>query len=62
MRVVSDVGAHSAGATEESLYRLSHWAAKNVVDCFDGKLNPDNVVDREVLSYRPGPNGYSTMP
>jgi D-3-phosphoglycerate dehydrogenase len=44
------VSPHSAGVTEESLYRMSYWAAKNVVDCFDGKLDPDNVVNKEVLS------------
>ena len=44
------VTPHSAGVTEESLYRMGYWAAKNVVDCFDGKLNPDNVINKEVLS------------
>ncbi len=28
---------HSAGVTEESISRMGYWAAKNVVDCFDGK-------------------------
>lgn len=44
------VSPHAAGVTEESLYRMGYWAAKNVVDCFDGKLNPDNVINPEVLS------------
>jgi len=44
------VSPHSAGVTEEAMYRMSYWAAKNVVDCFDGKLNPENVVNQEVLS------------
>jgi len=44
------VSPHSAGVTEESLYRMGYWAAKNVVDCFDGKLNPDNVINKEVLA------------
>jgi D-3-phosphoglycerate dehydrogenase len=44
------VSPHSAGVTEESLYRMSYWAAKNVVDCFDGKLNPENVINKEVIS------------
>jgi D-3-phosphoglycerate dehydrogenase len=44
------VSPHSAGVTEESLYRMGYWAAKNVADCFDGKLNPDNVINQEVLS------------
>lgn len=43
------VSPHSAGVTQESLYRMGYWAAKNVVDCFDGKLNPDNVINPEVL-------------
>lgn len=43
------VSPHSAGVTEESIYRMGYWAAKNVVDCFDGKLDPDNVINREVL-------------
>jgi D-3-phosphoglycerate dehydrogenase len=44
------VTPHTAGVTEESLYRMGYWAAKNVVDCFDGKLLPDNVINKEVLS------------
>ncbi|WP_179136714.1 hydroxyacid dehydrogenase [Candidatus Entotheonella palauensis] len=44
------VSPHSAGVTEESIYRMGYWAAKNVVDCFDGKLDPDNVINKEVLS------------
>ena len=36
---------HSAGVSEESIYRMGYWAAKNVVDCFDGKLNPENVIN-----------------
>jgi D-3-phosphoglycerate dehydrogenase len=41
---------HSAGVTEESIHRMGYWAARNVVDCFDGKLNPDNVINKEVLA------------
>jgi len=40
---------HSAGVTEESMFRMGANTARNVVDCFDGKLNPDNVINREVL-------------
>jgi D-3-phosphoglycerate dehydrogenase len=43
------VSPHSAGVTEESIYRMGYWAAKNVVDGFDGKLDPDNVINKEVL-------------
>jgi D-3-phosphoglycerate dehydrogenase len=44
------VTPHSAGVTEESVHRMGYWAARNVVDCFDGKLNPDNVINKEVLA------------
>jgi D-3-phosphoglycerate dehydrogenase len=44
------VSPHSAGVTMESVHRMGYWAAKNVVDCFDGKLNPDNVINKEVLT------------
>jgi D-3-phosphoglycerate dehydrogenase len=44
------VSPHSAGVTEEAMYRMCYWAAKNVADCFDGKLDPDNVINKEVLS------------
>lgn len=44
------VTPHSAGVTEESMFRMGQWAAQNIVDCFDGKLNPDNVINREVLA------------
>ncbi|MGQ4808840.1 Glycerate dehydrogenase [Candidatus Entotheonellaceae bacterium PAL068K] len=44
------VSPHTAGVTQESLYRMGYWAAQNVVDCFAGKLNPDHVINPEVLS------------
>ncbi len=43
------VSPHSAGVTKESLFRMGAVAAQNVLDCFDGKLNPDNVINKEVL-------------
>lgn len=43
------VSPHSAGVTEESLFRMGAVAAQNILDCFDGKLNPDNVINKEVL-------------
>ena len=43
------VSPHSAGVTIESMYRMGHAAAQNVADCFDGKLNPENVINKEVL-------------
>jgi hypothetical protein len=29
---------------------MGYVAAQNVVDCFDGKLDPDNVINKEVLA------------
>ena len=43
------VTPHSAGVTEESMFRMGAACAQNVVDCFDGKLDPANIVNREVL-------------
>ena len=43
------VSPHSAGVTEESMFRMGAACAQNVLDCFDGKLDPANVVNREVL-------------
>jgi len=43
------VSPHSAGVTQESMFRMGQWAAQNVVDCFDGKLDPANVINQEVL-------------
>jgi D-3-phosphoglycerate dehydrogenase len=43
------VSPHSAGVTKESLFRMGAVAAQNVLDCFDGKLNPDNVINKKVL-------------
>ena len=44
------VSPHSARVSKESIYRMGYWAAKNVVDCFDGRLNPENVVHAESIS------------
>ena len=43
------VSPHSAGVTQESVFRMGQIAAQNVVDCFDGKLDPANVINPEVL-------------
>ncbi len=43
------VSPHSAGVTVESMYRMGEVTAQNVVDCFDGKLNPANVINTDVL-------------
>ena len=43
------VSPHSAGVTVESMFRMGAVAAQNVLDCFDGKLDPANVINTEVL-------------
>jgi D-3-phosphoglycerate dehydrogenase len=43
------VSPHSAGVTIESMFRMGQAAAQNVADCFDGRLNPENVINKEVL-------------
>ena len=40
---------HIAGVTREAADRMAIAAAQNVLDAFDGKLNPDFVVNKEVL-------------
>ena len=43
------VSPHSAGVTVESMFRMGAVAAQIVLDCFDGKLDPANVINTEVL-------------
>ena len=43
------VSPHSAGVTQESVFRMGQIAAQNVVDCFDDRLDPANVINTEVL-------------
>ena len=43
------VSPHSAGVTKEAVFRMGQIAAQNVADCFDGKLDPANVINTEVL-------------
>jgi hypothetical protein len=31
------------------MFRMGAAAAQNVVDCFNGKLNPDNIINKKVL-------------
>ena len=40
---------HVAGLTTEAVYRMNVRAAQNVVDACDGVLDPEFVVNREVL-------------
>jgi D-3-phosphoglycerate dehydrogenase len=43
------VSPHIAGVTVESTARMSVQTAQNVLDCFDGRLDPAAVVNRSVL-------------
>ena len=46
------VSPHCAGVTIESSMRMAEYAVRNVLDCFDGRLDPDVVVNRYLM--RPG--------
>jgi hypothetical protein len=37
-------------ALSETITSISQNVRTHVVDCFDGKLNPDNVISKEVLA------------
>ena len=43
---------HIAGVTVESTIRMSIQTAQNVLDCFDGKLDPAVVVNMDALKKR----------
>ena len=43
------VSPHSAGVSKESIYRMGFWAAKNITDCFDGKLDPENIINKNFM-------------
>jgi len=40
------VSPHIAGVTVESTIRMSKQTAQNVLDCFDGRLDPEVIVNR----------------
>jgi len=44
------VSPHIAGVTVESTIRMSTQTAQNVLDLFDGRLDPEVVVNREVVT------------
>ena len=46
------VTPHVAGLTDEAVYRMNLRTAQNVVDGCDGRLDPQYVVNREVLPPR----------
>ncbi|MDH3641571.1 MAG: hydroxyacid dehydrogenase [Gammaproteobacteria bacterium] len=43
---------HCAGVSVEASVRTAEQAARNVLDCFDGKLDPGAVVNGEMLKRR----------
>ena len=43
------VSPHCAGVTIESSMRMAQYSARNVLDCFDGRLDPDVVVNRHLI-------------
>ena len=43
------VSPHCAGVTIESSMRMAEYSVRNVLDCFDGKLDPDVVVNRHLM-------------
>ena len=46
------VSPHCAGVTVESSMRMAEFSVRNVLDCFDGRLDPEVVVNRHLM---PGP-------
>ncbi|MBX9700318.1 MAG: hydroxyacid dehydrogenase [Acetobacteraceae bacterium] len=40
---------HSAAASEQGLYRMAMSCADSILACFDGRLDEDVVINREVL-------------
>ena len=40
---------HCAGVTVESSMRMAEYSVRNVLDCFDGRLDPDVVVNRHLM-------------
>ena len=43
------VSPHCAGVTVESSMRMAEYSVRNVLDCFDGKLDPEVVVNRHLM-------------
>jgi len=40
---------HMGGASQEAVERGGLVCAQNVIDAIDGRLNPDYVINKEVL-------------
>ena len=47
------VSPHCAGVTVESSMRMAEYSVRNVLDCFDGRLDPEVVVNRHLMSRIP---------
>ena len=43
------VSPHCAGVTVESSMRMAEYSVRNVLDCFDGRLDPEVVVNRHLM-------------
>ena len=43
------VSPHCAGVTIESSIRMAEYSVRNVLDCFDGRLDPVVVVNRHLM-------------
>ena len=48
---------HTASMTQECAERMAVVAARNIVDCFNGRLNPDLVVNGEAIGLGGAPEG-----
>ena len=40
---------HIAGVTQEATIRMSKQSAQNVLDAFDNKINPEVIINKNVL-------------
>lgn len=52
------ISPHNAGLTEECAMRMSVAAAQNILDCFDGRLNENLVVNKVALSQKESPPSH----
>ena len=43
------VSPHCAGSTVESSIRMAEYSVRNVLDCFDGRLDPEVVVNLHLM-------------
>ena len=47
------VSPHCAGVTVESSMRMAEYSVRNVLDCFDGRLDPELVVNGHLMPRTP---------